>query len=361
MPTLPLLNQTAAPDGWHDVRAPGGYEWWYFDAEDAATDTQVVAIFLDGFVFHPGYLRRHFAYLRRPTKVPPAVARDFPCAYFVVYRGGRVLHQFMTQYAPNEFQASADGPAVRIGPNTLTRDGPLRLGMSGSPWHLTWQGPKTARDRTLTADLSFDPLLPHAPDERPFFSRELAGADHHWVLANPLCDVAGTIRCGGEAIAFSGRGYHDHNYGTGPIGPGLKRWVWGRVLFENRAVTFHHATPRDGSLADETHVIEATAAAARGFATNSTIDWSARSLASMNLAYPRSLDFGEMLRLTNPRVVDAAPFYLRLTYDAASRGERGRAFCEVAHPHRLRWPVLGRMIEMSIDKSPLVAGSGSPG
>ena len=355
MPTLPLLNPDAAPDGWHDVRAPGGYEWWYFDAEDAATDTQVVAIFLDGFVFHPAYLRRHFAYLRRPTRVPPAVAGDFPCAYFVVYRGGRVLHQFMTQYAPADFAATAGGPDVRIGPNRLTAaDGSLHLTMSGSPWHLTWQGPKTSRDQTLSADLTFRPRLPHAPAERPFFSRELAGADHHWVLANPLCDVAGTVRCGGgaggEAIDFTGRGYHDHNYGTGPIGPGLRRWVWGRVLFENRAVTFHHATPRDRSLSDETHVLEATAAAARGFATKPAVDWSMRSLASMNLAYPRSLEFGEILSLRNPRVVDAAPFYLRLIYDAVSRGERGRAFCEVAHPHRLRWPVLGRMIEMSIDR-----------
>lgn len=281
--------------------------------------------------------------------MPPATAIDFPCAYFVLYRGGRVLHQFMTQYKPADFAASAAGPDVRIGPNTLSRDGEaLKLSMTGSPWHLTWQGPKTSRDQTLQADLTFRPRLPHPPAERPFFSRDLAGADHHWVLANPLCDVAGTVRCGGETIEFAGRGYHDHNYGTGPIGPGLKRWVWGRVLFEGRAVTFHHATPRDAKLSDETHVIEANAAglAARGLAVKPKIDWSARAL---GLAYPRSLDFGEVLSLRNPRVVDAAPFYLRLTYDAASRGEDGTAFCEVAHPHRLRWPVLGRMIEMSID------------
>ena len=58
-------------DGWHAVAAPGGYEWWYFDAEDPATDTQLVAIFMEGFVFHPGYIRAYELYRRRPTRVAP--------------------------------------------------------------------------------------------------------------------------------------------------------------------------------------------------------------------------------------------------------------------------------------------------
>ena len=52
---------------------------------------------------------------------------------------------------------------------------------------------------------------------------------------------------------------------------------------------------------------------------------------------------------------------MRLIY-AADHG--GTAFCEIAYPHRLRWPVLGRMIEMSIDKRgitlPSAASSAHP-
>ena len=40
----------------------------------------------------------------------------------------------------------------------------------------------------------------------------------------------------------------------------------------------------------------------------------------------------------------------RVVYDAALRNVRGTAFCEVAYPHRLRCPVLGRILEMSIDR-----------
>ena len=59
MPMLPMLSEPPLADAWHEVTAPGGYEWWYFDAEDDRQDVQVVAILLEGFVFHPGYLREY--------------------------------------------------------------------------------------------------------------------------------------------------------------------------------------------------------------------------------------------------------------------------------------------------------------
>ena len=40
---------------------------------------------------------------------------------------------------------------------------------------------------------------------------------------------------------------------------------------------------------------------------------------------------------------------------SVSFGERTTAFCELAYPHRVRWPILGRMIEMSFDKRQLTA------
>jgi hypothetical protein len=77
-------------------------------------------------------------------------------------------------------------------------------------------------------------------------------------------------------------------------------------------------------------------------------DWSRQT--ALRLAYPEQLRMDDTLALRNPRLIDSSPFYLRLMYDAVARGKSGTAFCEVAYPHRLRWPVLGRMIEMSIGK-----------
>ncbi|HEX8911160.1 MAG TPA: hypothetical protein VF796_02290 [Humisphaera sp.] len=356
---LPMFSPAAHPDAWHRVTAPGGYEWWYFDAEDATGRLQLVAIFLEGFVFHPGYLRRYARFLRKPTKTPPPVAGDHPCAYFVVYEDGKILSQFMCEYRREQFAAATDKPEVTIGPNTLRRDDAtcgLKLSMSGTPWKLTWQGPKLLAGQNLSAELTFNPIAPPGPMERVFLSRRLSGAEHHWVIADPLCDVAGTIRLAdggaGRTIELRGRGYHDHNYGTAPIGPGLKRWVWGRAIAGDRMYTFHFARPRDAALPDEAHLIRADAAGRGEVAVASTaVDWSRRT--ALGLAYPAAIDFPPHLRLSNPRVVDSAPFYMRLVYDAELDGgtHRGSAFCEVAYPHRLRWPVLGRMIEMSIHRA----------
>ena len=354
---LPLFSPNAVADASHAVRAPGGYEWWYFDAEDAATDTQLVAIFLHGFVFHPGYLRTYARFVRRPTTTAPPLPDDFSCVYFVVYRGGKILTQVMRQVPAQDYAASRDAVDVRLGRSTLTPDaGGLRVHVDAAPWALTWQGPKTLTDRRLTADLSFAPVLPHPPVERRFLSRAMTGADHHWVIASPLCDVAGDVRLTAgdgdaiETIRFTGRGYHDHNYGTAPLGPGLARWVWGRAFAGDRVVTFHHAVPTDGGLPAESHLVVADGKFVREMAVPPVVSFDRRT--ALGLAYPSAIDWPGVMRLSRPRVLDAAPFYLRLQYDAEVLGERSTAFCEAAYPHRLRWPVLGRMIEMSIDRRP---------
>jgi len=350
MPELKLLDLTAAPDGWHSVAAPGGYEWWYFDAEDAAADRQIVAIFFQGFVFHPGYLRADARYRRNPTKVPPALPQEYPCAYFVVYEKGKIAHQFMTQYKSEAFSAATDRADVTIGPNTLrTSKGGYDLSLVGTPWWLTWQGPKRGVGQTLSATLRFTPNFQHAPLERTFLSRQMTAADHHWVLAAPHCNVSGTIHPpGGSPIEFNGVGYHDHNYGTGPIGPGLARWAWGRAIFEDRVLAFHVAVPKKPSLPIERHVMSADAQTFAALPAVPTVDWAHRS--SAGIRYPSIVRFESLLTLSQPRLIDASPFYLRLQYEAHAGAQRGSAFCEVAKPSRLRLPVLGRMIEMSIEK-----------
>lgn len=356
-PQIPMMRAAGHDDAWHNVTAPGGYEWWYFDAEDPQTGTHIVAILLEGFVFHPGYLRKYGSFLKKPNRRTPPVAGDFPCSYFVVYQGGKIRKQFMVQHRPEQFEASPDRPEVRIGPNRLrqTDDGVYRLTLRGTPWKLTGRGPQLLKGETLSAQLSFTPRTPGLA-EREFFTPQLSGADHRWVLAAPRCDVLGTIDLGdGEELAFGGHGYHDHNFGTAPIGPGLKRWLWGRVMVGEHVTAFHYAKPRDASLPDEVHLLRIGPDGVDESAPAVTCDWSRKS--SWRLAYPQSCSFGGDggLHLSDPELVDSAPFYMRLTYRAQTPMGQGRAFCEVAYPHRLRWPVLGRMVEMSIDKSSLKA------
>src|SRR5688572_20695367 len=235
--TLQLFQHPQLPDAWHNVTAPGGYEWWYFDAEDVERDRQIVAILFDGFVFHPEYLRRYFRYAKHPTHFAPPRPNEYICAYFVVYHAGRIEHQFLTQYPAEQFEARHDKRHVSLGPNEFTAGNALeklKLAVVGTPWKLTGRGPQLQKEWALIAYLNFSSRFKHSPGEREFFSRTLVGAEHRWILANPLCDVEGEIVLPGlQKTPFRGRGYHDHNFGTGPIGPGIKQWVRGRVLLDD--------------------------------------------------------------------------------------------------------------------------------
>jgi hypothetical protein len=307
--------------------------------------------FFEGFVFHSEYLRRWSRYQRTPTRHAPPLPREYPCVYAAVYEKGRLLAQSMTQYPAAEFSASVDRPKVKIGPNAmeLNDGGAYRLRTDAVPWELTWQGPKLLDDERLLLELEFQPSGRGLP-EREFFSRRLAGADHRWIIAAPRCGVTGTIHFAGRDVRIAGSGYHDHNFGTGPVGPGLHRWIWGRMLLEDCAVTFQYARARDRSLPDEVHLIEANGANAVEVPVQKvTADWSGRSREWLN--FPRMFALDDLLTMQNPRIVDSSPFCMRLIYDARWRGNTGASFCEIAYPHRLRWPVLGRMIGMSINKT----------
>lgn len=360
MPTIALVDTEAHPDGFHNVRSPGGYEWWYFDAQDTHNDIQVVAILMHGFIFHPGYIRQLVRHERHPTRHAPPTPDDAICAYLCIYQSGQIAHQFITQFPRSVFGASREGAQVTIGPSTLrTEAGVHQLELAGHPWKLTGRGPVTDRDATLRASLTFTPRFSHPLSERTFLSHRMTGAHHKWVIASPLCEVSGSIGLDGATTSFKGVGYHDHNYGTGPIGPGLHRWIWGRAMFDDAVITFHHAEPQRESLGPETHLLHADEGGMVEVDVDEVVaDWSARCWPAMGLTYPSGMVFGDALRLTNPRIIDPAPFYMRLMFDAETRGlgprsattRTGTALCEIAYPHRLRWPLLGRMIEMSIDK-----------
>jgi carotenoid 1,2-hydratase len=357
MPTLPLYTPNDVPDAFHRVTAPGGYEWWHFDGESTSGEVRFVAVLSDGFVFHPDYLRRYVSYRRRPTRRPPPVPAEYRCAHFAIYERERLAAQFTTHYPPEQFTASALQPSVTIAANEFVRhsDGALSLRLRAVPSKSTWHGPRHDPAHCLSAQLTFRPLLPHPPHEITLLSNGVSPAEHRWVIADPLCEVSGTILLtGGEAagaraareIDFRGRGYHDHGYGTAPMSQGLRRWMRGRVLAEGRSLALHVAEPHDAAAATEIRLIEADAAGVRELTVETPGPVWSRTAAL--LRYPVELrirTFGrEELRLFDPSVLDAGPLYTRLLYSAVVGAQVRRAFCEVAYPQRLRWPVLGRLM-----------------
>jgi carotenoid 1,2-hydratase len=237
---LPLYELDAAPDAWHRVRSPGGYEWWHFDAESAA-GLRLTIRFGQGGISNREYLQRYAAYRRHPTRRLPPTPAEYAAVDFGLYEREQAIAQFKAQ---GEFNASSLTTDVTIGENRVKRDlDGLRISL---------------RHEETSADLVFHPLWPHRPIQRRLCSRELTGADHWWVIADPLCVVKGDIRVGDRAIPVNGRGYHDHHYGSGPL-LNVRRWRWGRILREESALAFQMVTPRDSMFSPQSQLIEAGA------------------------------------------------------------------------------------------------------
>src|SRR2546428_7504545 len=202
MPTLPLYTPNPGhPDGSHQVIAPGGYERWYFDAESTTGDVVIVAVFAQGSPDHPHYaeyLRHYRKYLRGPTRHRPPVPADYASVSLAVYEQGRALAQSVEAIAPGALHASPDHLELAAPPHVVTSgsDGCMRVRVGG-------------------ADLVFRPTLTDGPRDLTQWSRPDPSRHHYWVLASFFCAVEGTVQVQtGRSLEFSGRGFHDHQYGT---------------------------------------------------------------------------------------------------------------------------------------------------
>lgn len=328
--TIPLYSTPAHADAWHQVLAPGGYEWWHVDADDARHDRRIVVALFDGFAFSARYAREYARYRRHPTRVPPPVPRQYPAAHVALYEGGKTRLQFTTLFAPGAFSASTDHLDVSVGPH--------RACAAGDGVELL------VESETLRASLRFMPRMTSEALERAF-----PCTPHRWILTGPSCDVSGSITCANGEFAFAGHGYREHHYATAPLAWSVSRWFRGRVLLDDAAYAFHVVRPCDGARRDVVHLVETSGGSSRDVPiARASLDGAGR--AKYWLEFPRTVALDDVLHLHNPRVIDESPLRARIVYDAVCRGGRGAAaLCEVVYPGRLRAPLLGRMSELSVD------------
>lgn len=205
-----------AHDALHvDPAAPGAYEWWYFDALSDNGRFAVVAIFFLGSPMSP--------YYKAVATNKAANARDF-CGVFVSVHE-RVAHECWREraYAYNLYRNGAFSsarPEAAVGGSAVTSEA-----AAGGSWrwqvHVDEPGLWTGRARL---DLTFVTAAP--PDLSPMGDDS---ADHTWVCVAPVCRAEGTLAPpSGQKVAFSGSGYHDHNFGRLPF-TDTGSWYWGRA------------------------------------------------------------------------------------------------------------------------------------
>jgi hypothetical protein len=323
VPTLPLLTlpaDDAAADAPRVVAAPGGYQWWYFEALDPVADLRVTVILFDGNPFNPQYLRRYAWYRRFPTKLTPPVPLEYPGVMVRVCEKGKVVQRAMRTDAPGACHAT-DG-AIRVAGNGFGTmpDGSLRLTIAG------------------TLDLTFRPKQTDIAPTMQELARGVSVLEPHgWVIAHPACAVDGTVTLRDRAIQFSGLGYQDQNFGAEPVHLAARRWFWACAWLGDAAHVVAEVVPRHG----QSQGVRLIGTTAIGSAT-----WNART--ALRVPYPTMIDFGDDLRLDDPHVIESAPVLVQLRYRARVGDVTTTAVAHVVEPGRASWPVVARVFERLI-------------
>lgn len=365
-------------DAYHVQRTPGAYEWWNFEAIDQAGNGVVVTLF-EGLPFHPYYqaaMARWNRHGRKAFITPPsdALASYYPAAYMGVYQGGARVAQFLNLYPHGSFEGHTDQPEIRVGPNrvTLRADGSFGIIARGYPFEIRGGIPKPRLDQVLSATLNFAPTFTGVQHIRPLRPQGRDGSHHHWVLAAPHGRMTGRIQqiAENEAVALldlplNAAGYHDHMYGQGPLGSGVRQFVWGHAVGDKWTVAWQrtHMLGRPSFRSEvillfeaDRHpmIIESPSVSSESIRTTR---WLVHYAGHSTLHGSDAKGNSAELLLDQDQVVERSPFHVRLTGRAAltlaGKGQYvGRGTTTVMQLRRLRWPLVSDVVLMSIVSVP---------
>ena len=364
------FSSSVAADVWHPKKAASAYEWWYFDALSDDAGEAIVIIFLDNFVFSPRYntqelknpetagarnLRQKISQKILPpkSKIQPPKSK-FPAVAFVYYRDGKPFYRAINEFAENDFAASVEKPACRIGDCSFTYE----TESYGSGYLISLSA-KLSRERRLEANFEWLSI------ESDFAAEKSApsATAHCWNLVAPRSDVSGKItvydRKGAsvDARSFRGTGYHDHNLDNRWLPDTVREWHWGRVHFADATAVFYRycengseqpttklLVVRDGVLAERDADYEET-----GFERD-----------KFGIKYPTQMRFaskdGSFLLVKHKKVIDSSFFYLRFLSEMTlilpdGKPRRTVGITEYLAPKALKRRYLNFLINMRIGRN----------
>ena len=323
-----------------DPNAPGGYEWWYFDAVSDDGRYALVVIYFLGSPMSP--------YYKASAQARGLLPRDW-CGVFVTLHERTGDRWRERAYAYNLYR---DGQFSRTTAEAAVGGSRLTAASEGAvyAWRLAVDEPGLWRGRTAM-DLTFRSVILPAVHE----VTTPPGA-HTWVCVAPLCRAEGTVRLpDGQSVAFHGSGYHDHNFGHLPYDD-TATWYWGRAPLVcddglTRAAVFYHLEAPDGALTS-TLLLFGPEGVPLAAVRPDTCRLSATVHNAYGLAHATCLELaatGVRLRArlrSEGGTFSEGPFYRRLPVEIEATGDNwrgaGAGVGEFFRPAKLCGPVVTR-------------------
>ncbi|MFI3326706.1 MAG: lipocalin-like domain-containing protein [Clostridia bacterium] len=184
-------------DGLRTDGGPGSYEWWYVDSE---FDNGMVIV----LTF---YTKNHF-----DAKGPAHPTANLT----ITYPDGHRVSRDVRGEKGKTITASKERCDVTICDTSIKYvDGDYQVHFN---------------EDSLNLELTMKSILPMY---RPETGHCAFGDDTPefmgWFVAQPTCQITGTLALDGKIEKLVGNGYHDHNWGIGSMFKQFNHWYWGRA------------------------------------------------------------------------------------------------------------------------------------
>jgi carotenoid 1,2-hydratase len=287
--------------------SPGGYAWWYLDAESPDGAAALTIIAFIGSVFSPYYA---WSGRRSPEN---------HCALNVALYGRR-RRWAMTERSRAKVDLAPD--RFTIGPSALEwRNDELTINIDehGAPVPAPMRGTVTVRPAAL-GDRSF---------------QIDAQGRHRWRPLAPRSHV--TVAFDEPAVSWAGEGYLDSNDGEEPLEDAFQSWNWARLSAPGaRPLILYDTAPRRSD--------------PRRLALEVSADGGLIARDSPALVHAAPTPVFRMERLLGgdgagvSATLEDAPFYSRSLMETTLDGRRYRGFHESLSGDRLRSPVVKAML-----------------
>lgn len=280
---------------------PQSYRWLYADVSNERWT--LVLIFMVGSIFSRRYAARAHALPSEYSAVNVALYDWGECRLWALseYARATLQHQTLT-IGQSRWNMGFPNFDVEVKEKTAPWGEPLHFHV-----HFQAEAPPA----------SVVQLVPELP--------------HYWQAFAPRAHAH--VVSTSHAISFSGRAYHDGNFGEEPLGLRLKHWRWTRTHHAKETLVRYEP---DGAQALELH----------STTHSTTVEPASRAdveeeLSPWGLGVPTRLDALAGVQGAIPRRLESSPFYSRL--EAA--GPHFHALTEVAAFNRFRHPLIRWMAD----------------
>lgn len=298
---------------------PGGYAWWYFDAESPDRTAAITIIAFIGSVFSP-----YYAWAGR-------TAPENHCALNVAIYGPSPRWT-MTERSRKRVALARE--RFDIGASALSwRDGELTIAIDerAAPFPFPVRGEVRVRPLALT--------------ERTFLID--AHGRHRWRPLAPRARFDVTLS--EPRLIWSGDGYFDSNDGDEPLEDAFSVWNWARLHpLSGDTVVLYDTEPRTGAAQRI-----AIAVNGKGEVVDARLPPLQRADQTAVFRMDRRIggDAGSAPKII--RTLEDAPFYSRSLVETSLGGQSYRGFHESLSGDRLRSPVVRAMLPFRMPRHDL--------